>query len=160
MEKSENSFLSGKENETVPGGEEQSSQTSSWWPLTLIALCAVTTILDKRRRHPSLTPTGPQDEQTIRGQREYKGKGLKETSLEHEDGQPPQKEEAIPQEDWTQKMIDKLHHLSPETLYRIGNIGLILVQALLFLAANFLAIFSEQWEASPLKRQRCMSQFV
>ena len=57
-------------------------------------------------------------------------------------------------------MIDKLHHLSPETLYRIGNIGLILVQALLFLTANFLAIFSEQWESSPLKRQRCMSQFV
>ena len=47
-------------------------------------------------------------------------------------------------------MIDKLHHLSPETLYRIGNIGLILVQALLFLTANFLAIFSEQWESSPL----------
>lgn len=49
-------------------------------------------------------------------------------------------------------MIDKLHHLSPETLYRIGNIGLILVQALLFLTANFLAIFSEQWGSLPAEK--------
>lgn len=46
------------------------------------------------------------------------------------------------------KMVDKLRRLSPKALYNIGNIGLILVQALLFFAANFLAIFSD-WCENP-----------
>lgn len=68
MEKSKNSFLPGKESETVPGWEEQSSQTSSWWPLALIVLCTVTTILDTRKPHSSTAPTELQDKQTKRGQ--------------------------------------------------------------------------------------------
>lgn len=40
---------------------------------------------------------------------------------------------------------DKIRSLSPESRYRMGNIGLILVQALLFLVANFLANFSGWW---------------
>lgn len=99
MNQSKNSSLRGEECKTALGGEEQSSQTSSWWPLALIALCTVTTILDKRKSHRSTTRTEPQDKQTKRGQRECKGKDLKGTSLEHEDGQPSQEAEAIPQED-------------------------------------------------------------
>lgn len=145
MSQEKNSPVQGEEKKTVSGGEAQSSQTSSWWPLALIALCTVTTILDKRRRHPSTTPTELQDKQAKRGQRKYGGKGLKNTSLEHEDGQSHQKEEAIPQEDGAQKIIDKLRRLSPETLHRIGNSGLILVQALLFLVTNFFANFPGWW---------------
>ena len=68
MGQSKNSSLLGKESKTVPGEEEQSSQTSSWWLLVLIALCTVTTILDKRKRYPSTTPTELQDKQAKRGQ--------------------------------------------------------------------------------------------
>lgn len=42
-------------------------------------------------------------------------------------------------------ILDKIRGFSADTLYRIGNIGLILVQALFFLAANFLANFSSWW---------------
>lgn len=70
MSRSKNSPLQGKENKTVPDGEEQSSQTSSWWPLALIALCTVTTTLDKRKSHPSTSPTELQDKKLKRGQTE------------------------------------------------------------------------------------------
>lgn len=70
MSQNKNSPLQGEEKKTVSGGEEQSSQTSSWWPLVLIALCAVTTTLDKRNPHPSTVPTELQDKQTKRGQTE------------------------------------------------------------------------------------------
>lgn len=103
-------------------------------------------------------------------------------SLEHENGQPAQKEEAIPQEEGAENtkvseqplvtnvenrktesrpiptecsreegavgkrgVLDWIRGLSIETRYRIGNIGLILVQALLFLVANFFAKFPGWW---------------
>lgn len=68
MSRSKYSPQQGKENKAVPGEEEQSSQTSSWWLLVLIALCTVTTILDKRKSHPSTTPTELQDKQAKKGQ--------------------------------------------------------------------------------------------
>lgn len=68
MSNSKDESQSTQENKTVPGEEEQSSQTSSWWILVLIALCTVTTILDKRKRYPSTTPTELQDKQAKRGQ--------------------------------------------------------------------------------------------
>lgn len=42
-------------------------------------------------------------------------------------------------------ILDWIRGLSTETRYRIGNIGLILVQALLFLVANFFAKFPGWW---------------
>lgn len=42
-------------------------------------------------------------------------------------------------------ILDRIRGLSPEARYRIGNTGLILVQTLFFLAANFLANFSDWW---------------
>lgn len=42
-------------------------------------------------------------------------------------------------------ILDRIRGFSTETLYRIGNIGLILVQALLFLVTNFFANFSGWW---------------
>lgn len=42
-------------------------------------------------------------------------------------------------------ILNKLRSLPTDTLYRIGNTGLILFQALLFLAANFFANFSGWW---------------
>lgn len=47
------------------------------------------------------------------------------------------------------KGIDKTRCLSPKNLYKTGNLGLILVQALLFFAVNFLAIFSDLWVRLP-----------
>lgn len=70
MSRSKNSPQQGKENKTVPGEGEQPSQASSWWPLALIALCTVTTILDKRKPHPSTSPTELQDKKPKRGQTE------------------------------------------------------------------------------------------
>ena len=67
MSNSKDESQSTQENKTALGGEEQSSQTSSWWLLVLIALCTVTTILDKRKRYPSTTPTELQDKQAKRG---------------------------------------------------------------------------------------------
>lgn len=68
MSQSKNGPLRGDGNETVSGGEVQSSRTSGWWALAFIILCTVTTILDKRKRYPSTTPTGLQDKQAKRGQ--------------------------------------------------------------------------------------------
>lgn len=70
MSRSKCSPQQGKENKTVPGEGEQSSQASSWWPLALIALCTVTTILDKRKPHPSTSPTELQDKKPKRGRTE------------------------------------------------------------------------------------------
>jgi len=70
MSRSKYSPQQGKENKTVPSREEQSSQASSWWPLALIALCAVTITLDKRKPHPSTVPTELQDKKPKRGQTE------------------------------------------------------------------------------------------
>ncbi|WP_297553425.1 hypothetical protein [uncultured Corynebacterium sp.] len=70
MSQNKNSPVQGEEKKTASGEEEQSSQTSSWWPLALIALCAVTITLDKRKPHPSTVPTGLQDKQAKRGKTE------------------------------------------------------------------------------------------
>lgn len=68
MSQSKYSPQQGKENKTVPSREEQSSQTSSWWAIALIALCTFTTIFDKRKPHPSMAPTELQDRQAKQGQ--------------------------------------------------------------------------------------------
>lgn len=65
---SQNNPLQGEENKTVSGGEEQSSRASSWWILALIALFAVTAILDKRKPHPFTTPTELHHKQIKGGQ--------------------------------------------------------------------------------------------
>ncbi|WP_448860464.1 hypothetical protein [Corynebacterium propinquum] len=68
MSQNKNSPLQREENKTVLDGEEQSSRASSWWILALIALFAVTTILDKRKPHPFTTPTELHHKQTKGGQ--------------------------------------------------------------------------------------------
>ena len=70
MGQSKISPLPGKESKTVPGREEQSSRVSRWWTLVFIILCTITTIFDRRKPHPSTTPTGFQDKQAKRGQGE------------------------------------------------------------------------------------------
>ncbi|MCG7459853.1 hypothetical protein ACKFRL_06660 [Corynebacterium marquesiae] len=62
--------MSRSKNSPQQDGEEQSSQISSWWAIALIALCTVTTTLDKRKPHPSTAPTELQDKQTKRGKTE------------------------------------------------------------------------------------------
>lgn len=42
-------------------------------------------------------------------------------------------------------ILDRIRGLSPEALYRVGNTGLILIQAWMFFVANFLANFSDWW---------------
>ncbi len=53
MSQSKNSTLRGEENETISGGEEQSSRAGGWKVLAFIILCTITTILDKRSPRPS-----------------------------------------------------------------------------------------------------------
>lgn len=59
MGQSKSSPLLGTENKTVLIEDEQSSRAGSWWALAFIALCTITTILDKRTPVPSTASMEP-----------------------------------------------------------------------------------------------------